>query len=253
MSTAKQVTKPGFCEQVHTGDPEAEEAGRARRPWERGGHTSSQAPATKDSQPLAGHQTNLEQNSPQPARSLLAASLCKTIRLALPQQESGWSPLRLYCVRSVSLRTGGSRYGGGTGSWDGRPGWPAPVDVIGPDAVQTLTHHRHRLPGGEGEAPGHDSGSHRQLCLQLVLQQWELWERAGRGGVGRVEHRGPYSAPPHPAPTQGMTWSPTGAGKPQTYHARSQEHRHVVAVPQAHLQEEEVTAAGNGTPAGKEL
>ena len=70
--------------------------------------------------------------------------------------------------------------------------------------------------------------------------------------MGRVEHSSPYPAPPGPAPTMGMAWASHGVSKPQTYHARSQEHRHIVAVPQAHLQEEEITPAGIGAPAGKE-
>ena len=57
----------------------------------------------------------------------------------------------------------------------------------------------------------------------------------------------PLAAPPGPVPTLGMAWASHEVSKPQTYHTRSQEHRHIMAVPQAHLQEEEVT------PAGKEV
>lgn len=41
----------------------------------------------------------------------------------------------------------------------------------------------------------------------------------------------------------GLPWT---ADKTRTYHARGQEHRHIVAVLQAHLQEEEVTWQGTG-------
>ena len=71
------------------------------------------------------------------------------------------------------------------------------------------------------------------------------------GRQGRVASAGgtwlPLAAPPGPVPTLGMAWASHGVSEPQTYHTRSQEHRHIVAVPQAHLQEEEVT------PAGKEV
>lgn len=42
------------------------------------------------------------------------------------------------------------------------------------------------------------------------------------------------------------------ASRPQTYHARGQEHRHVVAVPQIHLQEE-VPPARSSAPAKEEV
>lgn len=148
-------------------------------------------------------------------------------------------------MQSASLRTGGSKYGGRTGPWHSLPSWPTSVDVIGPDSVQALTYHSHRLPGGEWEAPRHHAGSCRQLCLQLVLQQWELWE-TGEGGIGRGD-MAPPSSSSRSVPTLGMAWASQGVSEPQTYHTRSQEHRHIVAVPQAHLQEEEVT------PAGKEV
>lgn len=46
-----------------------------------------------------------------------------------------------------------------------------------------------------------------------------------------------------------MAWASPGATKPYTYHAGGQKHTHVVAVPQAHLWEEEVTPVTNGIPA----
>lgn len=54
----------------------------------------------------------------------------------------------------------------------------------------------------------------------------------------------PLAAPPGPVPTLGMAWASHGVSKPQTYHTRSQEHRHIVAVPQAHLQEEKSPPLG---------
>ena len=160
------VTMPSFSEQVQAGDPEAEEAGGYREPLESGGHTSSQAAAPKDLQPLAGQQINLEQNSSQPAWSPPHSTPLGDHSTQLStQQKSGWNPLSLYCVQSANLRIGGSRYGGRTRPWDSLPSRPTTVDIIGPDAVQALTQYSHRLPGGEGEAPRHHSGSCRQLCL----------------------------------------------------------------------------------------
>lgn len=70
--------------------------------------------------------------------------------------------------------------------------------------------------------------------------------------MGKVEYNCPCPAPPGPTPPLRVARASPGASKPQTYHARGQEHRHVVAVPQAHLQEE-VTPAGSGAPAEEEV
>ena len=112
-------------------------------------------------------------------------------------------------MQSAILRIGGSKYGGRTGPWHSLPSGPTSMDVIGPDSVQALTYHSHRLPGREGEAPRHHAGSCRQLCLQLVLQQWELWER-GEGGVGQGDMAPPNSSSRSSAYTGdglGVPWS----------------------------------------------
>lgn len=158
---------------------------------------------------------------------------------------------------SAGLRNKGPQDGGRTRSGgsldgyprgDGLPSLPTPRNIVGPDSVQALASHSHRLPGGEREAPRHHAGPGRQLCSQLVLQQWELRERAAElGGAG----------PPSLAPTrraqaseQQTPWGVAGTSQqgwqPQTYHARGQEHRHVAAVPQAHLPEEELPQRGTG-------
>lgn len=97
------------------------------------------------------------------------------------------------------------------------------MDVIGPDAVQTLTQHGHRLPSGERKAPRHHSGPFGQLCLQLVFQQRELWERAG----GRVHRTGGDRPPTHVLPVlRGWPGPPLGraaapAPRPTTLGARN--------------------------------
>lgn len=153
---------------------------------------------------------------------------------------------------SASLRLRGPRDQDRTGCWGSLHSWPTTVDVIGPNTVQALTHHSHRLPGWEGEAPRHHTGPFRQLRLQLVLQQWKLWERAR----GCSEQGGTWLLLPsssRPNINAGVAWASPGASKPQTYHTGGQEHRYIVAVLQAHLWEEEVTSEGNGTPAREEV
>lgn len=103
LSTAKQVTKPGFSEQVQAGDPEVEETYRYRGPPESGGCTSSQASAPKDSQPLAGHQINSEHSSSHPTWSPPHSPALRTDSTQPSnQKESGRSPLSLYYVHMVS-------------------------------------------------------------------------------------------------------------------------------------------------------
>lgn len=240
--------KHGSSEQVQARNPEAEEAGRFREPLESGGCASSQAPASKDRQPLA-RLPGPEQSPSQPAWSPPTPSPTK--------HESGYNP-RVFIVfeHSAGLRNmgpqdeGRTRSGGSLDGYlrgDGLPSLPTPRNIVGPDLVQALASHGHRLPGGEREAPRHHAGPGRQLCSQLVLQQWELRERAAElGGQGPQA----LHSPGGPKPQQQTPWGVAGTSQqgwqPRTYHARGQEHRHVAAVPQAHLPEEESPQRGTG-------
>lgn len=93
-----------------------------------------------------------------------------------------------------------------------------------------------------GRAPRHHAGSCRQLCLQLVLQQWELWER-GEGGVGRR-----VMAPTALPEAQCLHW-----GWPLKIHGSLQLRLYTRSQELTHCSSPSGSPAGEVTPAGKEV